>query len=305
MARQPSKLSIPAFALYGESVGASPDMLHVEAIQSRSRRHHWEIAAHTHRGLHQILWVASGPATVSLDGRYERCHGPVAIVIPPGAVHAFSFSPETVGLVLTLDPRGIAEDGSPATGDALDALFRTPRVLPFDNGADATRRFAALMRDLEAEFLAPDGAGSPVPLWLARAVLWRLAHQDLRQSSSGGRRGRALFTRFIVLVEAHHREHLTVVDYARALGLTPERLNRLTRGETGQSALDILHERLAREACRRLAYTAAPIAKLALELGFDDPAYFCRFFKRRMGQSPREFRRTRSGSGVGVPSAGP
>ena len=94
-----------------------------------------------------------------------------------------------------------------------------------------------------------------------------------------------------MLVEAHHREHLAVGDYARLLGLTPERLNRLTRGETGQSALDILHARLAREACRRLTYTTAPIAKLALELGFDDPAYFCRFFKRRTGQSPREFRR--------------
>jgi AraC family transcriptional activator of pobA len=37
-----------------------------------------------------------------------------------------------------------------------------------------------------------------------------------------------------------------------------------------------------------------PIAQLALDLGFEDPAYFCRFFKRRTGQSPRDYRRTRS-----------
>ena len=74
--------------------------------------------------------------------------------------------------------------------------------------------------------------------------------------------------------------------------MTPERLNRLTRAETGQSALDLVHARLAREACRRLTYVAAPISKLAFELGFDDPAYFCRFFKRHTGFNPRDYRRS-------------
>src|SRR5208337_1722754 len=67
MARRIPKRSIPAFELYGEARRFSPDLLHIETVQSRSRLHHWEIAAHTHRGLHQILWVASGPAAISLD----------------------------------------------------------------------------------------------------------------------------------------------------------------------------------------------------------------------------------------------
>jgi AraC family transcriptional activator of pobA len=81
-----------------------------------------------------------------------------------------------------------------------------------------------------------------------------------------------------------------VSRYASLLGLTPERLNRLTRAQAGRSALELLHDRVAREACRRLVYIAAPISKLAFELGFDDPAYFCRFFKRRIGASPSDYR---------------
>ncbi len=100
-----------------------------------------------------------------------------------------------------------------------------------------------------------------------------------------------MYTRFVVLVEAHHREHWPVSRYADHLGLTPERLNRLTRAQTGQGALQLIHERLVREACRRLTYIAAPVSKLAFELGFDDPAYFCRFFKRLTGRSPRAYRR--------------
>jgi AraC family transcriptional activator of pobA len=294
MGRPSEKLSIPAFALYGELGRSSPDMLHIEAIQSRSRLHRWEIAAHTHRGLHQILWIASGPAAISLDDRHESCRGPVAIVVPSGTVHAFSFSPETAGHVLTIDPRVVVEGDVPPTGDALRALFRTPCVLHFESCFEPTERLTALMSDLAAEFVSPDAAGSPIPLWLARAVVWRLAQHGVRQASRAVRRGHALFTRFVVLVEAHHREHWPIFEYARLLGLTPERLNRLTRAETGQAALDLLHARLAREAGRRLMYTVAPIAKLAHELGFEDPAYFCRFFKRRTGRSPRDYRRAMS-----------
>ena len=151
-----------------------------------------------------------------------------------------------------------------------------------------------MFADLSEEFVAPDAAGSPVPLWLARSIVWRLARQVARQEVAVGRSpaAQALYTRFLVLVEAHHREHWPIQRYADRLGLSTERLNRMTRAETGQSALELLQDRLAREACRRLTYIAAPIAVLAAELGFEDPAYFCRFFKRRVGKRPREIRQS-------------
>jgi AraC family transcriptional activator of pobA len=100
----------------------------------------------------------------------------------------------------------------------------------------------------------------------------------------------ALFTRFVVLVEAHYRDHWPVSRYAAQLGLSTERLNRLTRLATNRSALALIHDRLLREACRHIVYVAAPISSLAFDLGFDDPAYFCRFFKRRIGSSPKAYR---------------
>ena len=289
MSRSPRKSAIPAFALYGEASGAPADMLHVEAIQARSRLYRWEIDAHTHHGLHQILWVGSGPAEIALDDARERCEGPVAIVIPPGVVHAFRFSGDTDGQVLTFNPSAVIEGDLPATGQALRELFAGPRVLRFEAAAATARRIGTLFADLAEEFGSADAAGSPVPLWLARAVIWRLARQGAMQVRSGG--GQALFTRFMVLVEVHHREHWPISRYADELGLSPERLNRLTRAETGKAALELVHARLAREACRRLTYIAAPISKLAFELGFEDPAYFCRFFKRHTGRGPRDYRR--------------
>jgi AraC family transcriptional activator of pobA len=101
--------------------------------------------------------------------------------------------------------------------------------------------------------------------------------------------------RFLLLVEQHFLAHWPIGRYASRLGLSPQRLNRLVRAERGCTALELVHERLTRVACRRLVYIVAPAASLALELGFDDPAYFSRFFKRRTGMSPQQWRRAHTG----------
>ena len=51
----------------------------------------------------------------------QRAEGPLAIVIPPGAVHAFRFAPGTDGHVLTLHPRALVE-GDPALDAEVNCL---------------------------------------------------------------------------------------------------------------------------------------------------------------------------------------
>jgi AraC family transcriptional regulator, transcriptional activator of pobA len=96
--------------------------------------------------------------------------------------------------------------------------------------------------------------------------------------------------RFVHLVEQHFLDHWPMERYAARLGLSTQRLNRLVRQHARRSALQLVHERLLREACRRLIYVAVPATRLAFELGFDDPAYFSRFFKRHTGLSPQRWR---------------
>lgn len=58
----------------------------------------------------------------------------------------------------------------------------------------------------------------------------------------------------------------------------------------GHSASAEIHRRLALEAKRMLLYTDKPAFAIATELGFADPAYFGRFFRRECGVTPRQFR---------------
>ena len=289
---------IPRFTLYGEGGGGDAvELLHVEAIASRSRLYQWEIDAHLHAGHHQLLWLRSGRAEVRLDESHIMLTGPAAVAIPPGVVHAFRFEPECNGHVLTLAMRVLVE-GNPALGpDALQALFGRGLCLSLNATDDATQRLDPLFQQLQHDVQTPglDGA-RPVPLWLTRAVLWRTAQAAARQARAAGQPGAgsarlaALHTRFLTLVESHYLEHWSVQRDAEPLGTSTDRLNRVTHAHAGRSALDLVHDRLQREACRRLTCLAAPVSRLAFELGFDDPAYFCRFFKRRVGVSPSAYR---------------
>lgn len=77
---------------------------------------------------------------------------------------------------------------------------------------------------------------------------------------------------------------------ASELGITGTYLNLLCQRLTGCSALQVLHARIMLEARRLLIYTPLTIGQVADDLGFEDPAYFTRFFKRHAGVSPKAFR---------------
>lgn len=294
-------LAIPRFSLYGEAVVPGQDILHIEDVRSRSQRYQWEIDPHVHHGLYQVLWLQQGSAEVLLDEQRQTVCGPAAIVVPPNVVHGFRFVPGTDGMVLTLSPRFLLEGEFQEVGEAFRTLFVAPDVMVFDPEQLTTARLSGLFRELLAEFAAPGTDGSPVPGWLARALVWRLARASVRGQLGQDPRGhqhQAQFTRFLLLVEQHFLEHWPLERYGSRLGLSTPRLNRLVREQRGVSALDLVHERLTREACRRLIYVAAPAARLASELGFDDPAYFSRFFKRRTGLSPQAYRQAHGSAAV-------
>ena len=291
--RRPERAAaIPSFALYGEAPAPEREILHIEEVQSRSRLYQWEIQPHVHQRLYQTLWLMRGRAETVLDELGAQVEGPAAVVVPPGVVHGFRFAPETDGLVLTFSARFLVEGEAQSSG-AFRALFSAPGVVRLARDDPAAERIDGLMRQLAAEFAFPDTSASPTLLWLARAIVWRLGEARMREGHAQGEtahRHHALYARFLLLVESHVFERWPLDRYARALGLSTQRLNRLAHAESGRSALKIVHERLTREACRRLYWIAAPAEKLAAELGFEDPAYFNRFFKRRMGLTPRAWR---------------
>jgi len=290
--RARSRAVVPKFALYGERDAGSM-MLHIEDIQARSRLYQWDISAHLHANLYQIVFVLSGAVSISLDEQRYEDGAPVAAIVPPGVVHAFRFAPDTEGYVLTLNTRWPRE-GDMEIAEVYRNVFAARRIVSLRSTSSTSARLDTVLRELMTEFRQPDGPRSPVTGWLTRTVIWRLAQWlqagEATQTGATTQHSEA-FSRFRLLVESHFNEHWEVPRYAGMLNMTTERLNRLCRQQAGVTAFDIIRDRVLQEACRRLIYIVVPVSQLAYELGFADAGYFCRFFKRHTGMSPNQYRK--------------
>jgi len=123
-------------------------------------------------------------------------------------------------------------------------------------------------------------------------VVW-VSRQDQQGEERGELqdRGQAYLRAFSGLIEKHYREHFPISRYAERLGVTPVYLNMICQRIAGKSALALVHQRLLLEAKRSLTYTALNINQVSDFLGFTEPAYFTRFFKRFTGVTPNAFRK--------------
>lgn len=296
MNRHVSEPIVPYSALYGErDMVADPEFLHIEDIRTRSRLYDWQIAPHSHHGMFQILFVAKGDPEIRLEDRREQVSGPCAVTIPSGAVHAFAFSPETVGSVVTVAETLLTDARYQRSRALFDPLFEAPMIINFEDAPGEAQRIGRILELMAQEFQWPEIGRSSMFEWLLRILLMIIRRRiDARapRAEAKGFAGDA-YGRFRVLVEENFKHHWSIERYAHELGLSQARLNRLCRSTRGRTALGLVQDRLVLEAQRLLVYTSATAAMVAYELGFQDPAYFSRFFKRQTGLAPGQYRKQR------------
>jgi len=82
----------------------------------------------------------------------------------------------------------------------------------------------------------------------------------------------------------------TVTSFASRLNLSPRYLTDLLKEETGKTALELIHLYVVSEAKNLLVAGDRSIAEIAYKLGFENPPYFSRLFKKEVGMSPKEFK---------------
>ncbi|MFW5845063.1 MAG: helix-turn-helix domain-containing protein [Planctomycetota bacterium] len=103
-------------------------------------------------------------------------------------------------------------------------------------------------------------------------------------------RGDAAVLAAVELMEAAPEEAWTLDRLSQQVELSTWQLSRRFRRRMGLGLSIYLQHLRIEQACRRMALSDAPITAIALDVGFDDPAYFSRVFRRIAGCSPREYR---------------
>ncbi|WP_371228213.1 helix-turn-helix domain-containing protein [Pseudomonas sp. QE6] len=281
---------VPVFRLYGETAAwPTPDLIHCESIASRSRLHDWEIRPHRHGDLVQLLYVQSGEAELEVEGQVMPVREASLQVTPALAVHGFRFAEDVRGWVLSMG-LPLAEQ----LGRLLEStVLEQPACFSVGEGK---RHLDALFESIDREYAEQvPGRDLMLQSLLNMLLVWlsRRSQEQSRAEASQQDRGVEHVQAFARLLERDFREHRPIEHYAARLGISAAHLNALCRRLAGQSALQMIHQRLLLEAKRHLVYTTLTVQQVSDSLGFSEPAYFSRFFKRYAGVSPRAFRQPR------------
>lgn len=94
---------------------------------------------------------------------------------------------------------------------------------------------------------------------------------------------------FLELIELRYKQEHRVSYYASALNVTPNYLSKLTRRHMQIKPLQLIHDRLLKEAQHLLRSSSSPIKSTIIELGFADFSTFSHFFKKQTNMSPSTY----------------
>lgn len=286
-----SAAGVPRYILYGESGSRSDWFVNVEHLDARCRERGWVIAPHTHPRFTQVVVCTAGGGEMIVEGETQRFARDSVMMVPSHCIHGFHYADGTQGWVLTVENNYLAD--LLARAPALKALFTGAGVVHLADTAvpGMEAAFAALADELEGR---RDGCAIGAEIHLLSILLTLLRHWPAWPAAvaAGGSR-QALVARFKVIVEERYRSQPSVGDIARELSVSVSQLRLACHHVAGLSPVGIVHDRLATEAKRCLAFTPMTIAEIADWLGFSDAAYFSRFFGRMTGKTPTAYRRSR------------
>ena len=254
---------------------------------------------HSHDFLTLAFFEREGGWLRSEERRWELRAGDT-FVIPPGEVH---------------DPRGLADAGgwavffpaevlAPSSSDVFLSWRTHPLLFPFAAGVDraggGARRlivppenrlsWSAHLSALDSEIRErQDGYRDAALAYLTLLLVGvsRLAAEvvgDLKLNDE------PLLAEVFGFVEERYSERVSLRDVARAVNLSPGHLTTVVRRKTGRTVVEWIAERRLAQARRLLVETDLAVEEVGHRVGYNDPTYFVKSFRRAHGTTPLGWR---------------
>jgi AraC family transcriptional activator of pobA len=241
----------------------------------------------------EIIWLKNGAGIHRIDMTDHYYDGSVLFFLAPGQVHKITQHKNAEGYVLKFLPAVFKQER-----DFIDYIFDaclvdTVNSCPIIGIPDEMNDVIQELFSRFTEEFDKQQPGADIILCSYLKILTthirRMKNTYLSKEAIVNKPQYDLFRKFKIAVEHNYRTKHSVQDYATHLHTQTRTLNAVARQYGNRSALEIIQDRILLEAKRRLYNDSKSIKELGYELGFDDPAYFTRFFKKNVGVSPQYF----------------
>ena len=245
---------------------------------------------------HMLICVTQGHCTHMVDFDTVACRPGSLLTLRPGQIQRFDTASDWNGWLVLFRPEFLFPLKAVVAIDDLET-YGSLEALPMSLSLSRIEHRAIVQSIVQmsndAKLRAPpkqlDGLlRQQLYALLMRLHLFQHGHANSKEVVSINLQR---FRRYRQLVEREFSRLHRVADYANLLGCSAKSLSRATWDVVGMAAKVFLAERIALEAKRLLAHTAAPVSAIADQLGFDEATNFVKFFKRAAGCRPGDFRR--------------
>lgn len=278
---------IPRFGFQPPSVHV-PGFEIIDLATLHRRRQRRDPEAFHRVDFHTVTLITAGHGEHTIDFVTYPCRPGTLLWVRPGQVQRFDPAAATNGthlLFIPAFPPAFSSTGRPI------APWYGPACWQLGTSPDYAT-LATLLAQMRTEYARPRETVSPEILQLLLAAL--LLHIDRLPPpacSTDPRAGGEVYARFRAELERSFLRTRRPQDYARQLGYTVKTLTRACLVATGQPVKQVIDARVALEAQRLLAHTDDPVSAIATRLGFTEATNFGKFFTRRTGSTPGDFRR--------------
>jgi len=238
-----------------------------------------------------IILLTSGEANMRIGGEPFQIIENECLIVPAGQVFSFETPDVNTGYLLHFRHDFLLEkSASPERlrGFEFLQIWGNPIVRLSQEQADFAHRLAQrLLDDYQRNGLK--NAEMLQACLFALLCELKLAYQPRLPSGQG--QFFALSNQFRGLLHQHFKSLHLVSDYAKLLNISPNHLNKSVKAATGKSPTQWIDDCLLLESKVLLAQTSHSVGEIAAEIGMSDASYFSRFFKKKEGVSPLDFRK--------------
>lgn len=240
-----------------------------------------------------VLFVLEGNGYHYIDFKKYLYQPGSLIFISKEQVHAFEKNMEREAYFLLFREEFLARGGTQSKLLQHLSLYNYHLYPPVVELQPAeTALFKLLGEKITEEFNSPDDFLKEELIHSALEIFLCLAERIRRDRKADHTNSQqhADYFRFQDLLKDYIFESRKVSFYADKLAMSAKTLNRITRSILGQSAKNHIHFFLITEIKRLLMNTSLSIKEVAYQCGFEETTNFVKYFKKRTGLSPTDFR---------------
>jgi len=241
-------------------------------------------------GVYAFMVRGSAKATINITP-YEF-HQNDVLMLEPGSfllIHEFS---EDALVYYILFSSAFLDKNSFYSRMSLEAMqLQSPVVQLSDEQADLTQAlYTTLNKAMNCRPSALNEEKMVHVFNILQIAYTELGHEQENVQTTTPDRASVLYQNFSKLVIGHYHEWHRVSQYAKAMRITLPHLCATIKHISGKTASDIIDEAILTDAKAQLKLTDLQVKEIAMSLGFDNEAFFYRYFKAHIGVTPKIYR---------------